>query len=98
MTRLALLLGAALAAGPTPTPTPEPPKGPTFCVEWIRQSSEGYERLTLFRDGELVWKTHRGGKDQVKRERLDASEAKFFCEDFFSRNEIWASTRTCGPG
>ena len=36
-----------------------------------------------------MWKTHRGGKDQIKRERLDASEAKFFCEDFFSRNEIW---------
>jgi len=89
MTTLRLLLAVALSAGPTPTPTPEPPKGPTFCVEWIRQSSEGYERLTLFRDGELVWKTHRGGKDQVKREHLDASEAKFFCEDFFSRNEIW---------
>ena len=91
-----LLLAAALAAGPTPTPTPEPPKGPTFCVEWIRQSSEGYERLTLFRDGELVWKTHRGGKDQVKRERLDASEAKFFCEDFFPATRSGASTPTCG--
>ena len=44
------LLAAALAAGPTPTATPEPPPGPTFCVEWIRQSSEGYDRLTLFRD------------------------------------------------
>ena len=86
---LGLLLAATLAAGPTPTATPEPPRGPTFCAEWIRQSSEGYERLTLFRDRTLVWKTHRGGKDQVKREELDASETKFYC-DFFAQNDLWS--------
>ena len=60
----------ALAFWPAPRRPPRRPiarAGPTFCVEWIRQSTEGYERLTLFRDGELVWKTHRGGKDQIKR-------------------------------
>jgi hypothetical protein len=91
-----LVLAAAAAAGPTPTATPEPPHGPTFCAEWIRQSSEGYERLTLFRDRTLVWKTHRSGKEQVKRVELDASETQFFC-DFFSRSDIWslpADTRT----
>lgn len=72
----------------TPTPIPEPPRGPTFCAEWIRQSSEGYDRLTLFRDGVLVWKTHRGGKEQLKRERLDGDEARFFCE-FFTREDFW---------
>lgn len=91
MTRTWLLV-AVLAA--TPTPTPEPLAGPTFCAEWIRQSSEGYDRLTLFRDGMLVWKTHHGTKEQkdqkeqVKRERLDGAEAKFFCE-FFARSEFW---------
>ncbi len=80
------LLGIVLAAASTPTP--EPAAGPTFCAEWIRQSTEGYDRLTLFRDGVLVWKTHRGAKDQVKRDRLDGSEAKFFC-DFFAREDFW---------
>jgi len=79
---------AAAAVGPTPTPTPEPPAGPTFCAEWVRQSSEGYERLTLFRDGNLVWKTHRSAKDDVRRETLDAKEAKFYC-DFFAQTEFW---------
>src|SRR5262249_25625479 len=32
-------------APPGAPPPPEP--APTFCVEWIRQSTEGYERLTL---------------------------------------------------
>lgn len=88
MTTPLLLLAVALAASPTPTATPEPPRGPSFCAEWIRQSSEGYERLTLFRDRTLVWKTHRGGKDQVRREQLDASETQFYC-DLFARADIW---------
>ena len=57
----AVLLAAASAAVPTPpgvapTPgaTPTPPKGPTFCAEWIRQSNEGYDRLTLFRKLEFL--------------------------------------------
>lgn len=85
--RALLLLFAAAAASPTPAPEPTP-AGPTFCAEWIRQSSEGYERLTLFRDGMLVWKTHRGEKELVKRERLDAGEARFYC-DFFGQPDFW---------
>ncbi len=83
----AAVLAAALAV--TPTPTPEPPRGPTFCAEWIRQSTEGYDRLTLFRDRTLVWKTHRGGKDNVRRQELDAAETQFFC-DFFARPDFWS--------
>lgn len=85
--RALLLLFAAAAASPTPAPEPTP-AGPTFCAEWIRQSSEGYDRLTLFRDGMLVWKTHRGEKELVKRERLDAGEARFYC-DFFGQPDFW---------
>jgi hypothetical protein len=80
-------VAAAVASTPTPAPTPIP--GPTFCAEWVRQSNEGYDRLTVFRDGELVWKTSRGGKDEVKREKLSAVELQFYCE-FFARSEIWA--------
>lgn len=82
----AALFAVALAV--TPTPTPEPPSGPTFCAEWIRQSTEGYDRLTLFRDGVLVWKTHRGEKEQVRRENLDGAEARFYC-GFFAQEEFW---------
>jgi len=83
--KAALALAAALASTPTPTPAP----GPTFCAEWVRQSNEGYDRLTLFRDGSLVWKTSRSGKDDVRRERLDPAELQFYCE-FFSRADLWA--------
>ncbi len=78
-----------VVAGPTPTPTPEPPAGPTFCAEWIRQSSEGYERLTLFRDGVLVWKTHRSGKDNLRREHLDGKETSYYCDLFFMQPDFW---------
>jgi hypothetical protein len=89
----ALLLAAAAAttpAGPAPTPglTPTPPRGPTFCAEWIRQSNEGYDRLTLFRDRTLVWKTSRGGKDEMKRETLAQAETEFYCR-FFAGQEFW---------
>lgn len=70
------------------TPTPTPLSGPTFCVEWIRQSTGGYDRLTLFRDRTLVWKTSQGGQDVVKRERLDAAETAYYCT-FFERKEFW---------
>lgn len=83
---LAAALAAAQAAAP---PTPAPSRGPTFCVEWIRQSNEGYDRLTLFRDRMLVWKTARGGHEEVKRERLDAAEAQYYC-GFFERKDFWA--------
>jgi hypothetical protein len=83
----AWLLLAAVAA--TPTPVPAPPAGPTFCAEWIRQSSEGYDRLTLFRDGELVWKTHHGAKERLKREHLDEKEARYYCDQFFMQPDFW---------
>jgi len=92
----ALLLAAAASASvptppgvaPTPGATPTPPKGPTFCAEWIRQSNEGYDRLTLFRDRTLVWKTSRSGKDELKRETLAPAETDFYCR-FFSGQEFW---------
>jgi hypothetical protein len=86
---LTLLIALVAAGALTPTPTPKPPTGPTFCAEWIRQSSEGYDRLTLFRDGVLVWKTQRGGRDQVRRESLDAGAARFYCDEFFVRPDFW---------
>ena len=84
----ALLLLAALAVPVTPTPTPAEPRGPTFCAEWIRQSGEGYDRLTLFRNGVLIWKTSRGDQDEVKRETLEPTERDFYCT-FFAREEFW---------
>jgi len=82
------LLAAALAVTPSPSPTPDARPGPTFCAEWIRQSNEGYDRLTLFRDGVLVWKTHRGDKDQMKKDRLENGEARYYCT-FFAQEDFW---------
>jgi hypothetical protein len=82
-----LLLVVAMAIPATPTPTP--PSGPTFCAEWIRQSSEGYDRLTLFRDGTLVWKTNHDGREDLKRKTLDPDELRFYC-DFFGRADFWS--------
>ena len=89
MSPAALLLVAAVVAEVTPSPSPTAvPRGPTFCAEWIRQSNEGYDRLTLFRDRTLVWKTSRGGKDEVKRETLPPEETDFYCR-FFTGQEFW---------
>jgi hypothetical protein len=85
----ALLAAALLLTQAQATPTPAVLPGPTFCVEWIRQSNEGYDRLTLFRDRMLVWKTSHGGQEEVKRERLDAAETAYYC-GFFERAEFWA--------
>jgi hypothetical protein len=88
--KAALFLAAAgtVAAVTTPPPSPTPIVGPTFCAEWVRQSKEGYDRLTVFRDGTLVWKASRNGKDELKRETLSGAELQFYCE-FFARPEIW---------
>ena len=83
----ALLLLAPVGAAPTRTPTPEP--GPTFCAEWIRQSSAGYDRLTVFRDGMLVWKASHDGHDTVRQQPLAGAERKFYC-DFFGRADFWS--------
>jgi hypothetical protein len=63
---------------------------PTFCVEWIEQSSEGFERLTLFSDRTLVWKRRRGSDEQLKRQRMTSDEAAFYCS-FFRSNDTWSS-------
>lgn len=93
---IGVLLLAALGAVPpppppssAPAPTRTPVVGPTFCAEWVRQSNEGYDRLTLFREGTLVWKTSRGGKDEVKRDALSPAELQFYC-DFFARPDVWS--------
>lgn len=74
----------------TPSLTPgAAPSQRTVCAEWIRQSHEGYERLTLFADGMLVWKKSRDGKDDLLRKPITSDERTFYC-DYFSRNEVWA--------
>ena len=81
----------ALAAAFLTRPVAGIPAAPvrTFCAEWVRQSREGYERLTLFIDGNAVWKTSRGGTEEIKRRKLDALETDFYCE-YFARPEFWA--------
>lgn len=76
---IALLLAAP--ANPKAPPT-------TFCVEWIRQSREGYERFTIFTDRTLVWKTARGGVEDVRRRKIEPDELAFYCA-YFSRPEVW---------
>jgi len=77
---LALRAAASLAA---------PMPAPTYCVEWIRQSTEGFERLTLFSDRTLVWKMRHGEHEDWKRKTLEAEEAKFYC-DYFAGPTLWA--------
>jgi hypothetical protein len=84
---LALLMAAEPATTPTPVPTRRP--GPTFCAEWVRQTKEGYERLTLFTDHTLVWKTSAGGQDDVRRKTIAPAETEFYCT-YFSREEFWS--------
>jgi len=84
-TALTLLL---IAAGCTRLSGAEPAP-PTFCVEWLEQSREAYERLTLFTDRSLVWKRSRGGTEEFKRQRLTPEEAQFYC-DYFRSKEIWS--------
>ena len=76
-----LAISSALLAAPMPAPS--------YCAEWLRQSSEGYERVTLFADRALVWKTRRGSVEEVKRKTLEPEEAKFYCE-YFARSEFWS--------
>jgi hypothetical protein len=78
----ALLAAAAMTAAPT--------SPPTFCAEWVEQSREGYERLTLFEDRTLVWKRQQAGGEQLKRQRLTPEEAKFYC-DYLRSDDIWSS-------
>jgi len=80
---LALLLFAAAAEPPTAESA-----RPTFCIEWIRQSREGYERVTLFADRTVVWKTSGGSDGKVRRKQLAPEELEFYCA-FFARKEFW---------
>ncbi len=82
---LSLLLVLAPLLG-MPGEQKAPP--PTFCVEWIRQSREGYERFTVFKDRTLAWKTARNGVEEVRRRRLEPEELAFYCA-YFSRPEVW---------
>jgi hypothetical protein len=83
----ALLLLAAALAGALPEARAEP-KRPSFCLEWVRQSREGYERVTLFTDRTVVWKTAAGGKEEVRRKTLAPAELEFYCS-YFARRELW---------
>jgi len=81
----ALILAAASVPA---TPTPGSAK-PTVCVEWVRQSRPGFERISLFTDGAVVWKTVDAAGEQVRRKTVTPEELEFYCT-YFSRNEIWA--------
>ena len=98
---LFLFAGAAAAVcGPVPdaartATAPAPAR--TFCAEWVRQSREGYERLTLFADRTLVWKRSRGGKDDLLRREIAADELEFYC-GFFARPEVWSAENDARTG
>lgn len=85
---LAPLVALAALAAPVATPSPSDPSKPTFCVEWVRQSREGYERVTLFADSTLIWKTSDREGERVRRKTLPAEEVEFYCS-YFPRREFW---------
>lgn len=87
---------AALAALPA-TPVPSPPPKPTFCVEWVRQSRAGYERLTLFADSTVIWKTSDREGEQVRRKTLPVGEVEFYCS-YFPRREFWSLSEDLRTG
>jgi hypothetical protein len=80
----ALLLAASIAGAPPPSPVK-----PTFCVEWVRQSREGYERITLFADATVIWKTVDSAGDRLRRKTLTPEELEFYCS-YFARPEVWS--------
>lgn len=82
MTPVVLLV--ALLVGSAPPVSSKP----TFCVEWVRQSRDGYERITLFSDRTLVWKTVDSRGEDVRRKTLAPEELEFYCT-YFARAEFW---------
>lgn len=80
-----ILLALSLASGGSGGE----PASRSFCVEWVRQSREGYERLTLFSDRTVAWKRSRNGVSDVSRKTIAADELTFYC-DYFARAEFWA--------
>jgi len=84
----AMLAIAALFPGEFRKADPAAAAKPTFCIEWVRQSREGYERVTLFNDRTVVWKTVGRGEEEVRRKTLAADELEFYCS-YFTRREVW---------
>lgn len=79
-----LFVGMLSGAGASEAATSKP----TFCVEWIRHSREGYERVTLFSDSTVVWKTTDARGEEVRRKSISPDELRFYCS-YFSRREHW---------
>jgi hypothetical protein len=88
---LLLLASVALTASAA-----EPPK-PTFCVEWVRQSRSGYERVTLFSDRTVIWKTTDAEGERVRRKTFPAEEVEFYCK-YFARPELWSLSEDLRTG
>jgi hypothetical protein len=86
--------GASRSGEATPASAVSPR---TVCAEWVRQSKDGYERLTLFADRNVVWKRSRDGKEDLDRKQLPADELAFYC-DYFARPEVWAATEDLRSG
>jgi hypothetical protein len=83
-----VIFGILLAATLVATAPAVTPAKPTFCVEWVRQSREGYERISLFADRTVIWKTVDARGDSVRRKTLTPEELAFYC-DYFTRTEVW---------
>jgi len=82
----AILLAAASGLRADEAPAP------TFCAEWVEQTRDGFERLTLFVDRNVVWKRSLGNAaPQLKQRKLGEEEARFYC-DYFRSDEIWSGT------
>ena len=94
---VALVALAAPVATPVATPPPSDPSKPTFCVEWVRQSRAGYERLTLFADSTVIWKTSDQEGERVRRKTLPAAEVEFYCS-YFPRREFWSLSEDLRTG
>jgi hypothetical protein len=84
----ALLAKLVALAALAVTPAPASASKPTFCVEWVRQSRAGYERVTLFADSTVIWKTSDREGERVRRKTLPAAEVEFYCS-YFVRREFW---------
>lgn len=83
-----MIFGILLAAALVATAPAVTPAKPTFCVEWVRQSREGYERISLFADRTVIWKTVDARGDSVRRKTLTPEELDFYC-NYFTRTEVW---------
>ncbi len=62
----------------------QPVVGPTFCAEWVRQSNEGYDRLTLFRKACSSGRRAAEARTRSSGIALGPRSSQFYC-DFFAR-------------